>query len=86
MTQGKLEKISANKQLLSGITRNNVHLFQDITLISALWALIDMAEPSRRRVSQIRRVPSTEQEAKTSASVGLHCTRPNPFLSSELSY
>ncbi len=51
---------------------NQFYLFQEMTLTSASWALMEMADCSRWRVSHIRRVPSTEHDANTSASVGLH--------------
>jgi hypothetical protein len=45
-----------------------------MTFTSALCALKDAAADFPKRVSQIAIVPSTEQEANTLASVGLHCT------------
>lgn len=50
------------------------HRFHDITLTSVLCALIESAGLFPRRESHMAIFPSTEQEAKTSASVGLHCT------------
>lgn len=49
------------------------YLFHDMTLTSALCALKDVAGDFPKRVSHIAILPSTEQEAKTSGSVGLHC-------------
>lgn len=49
------------------------HLFHVITFTSALCALIETAGDFPRRVSQIAILPSTEHEAKTYGSVGLHC-------------
>lgn len=45
-----------------------------MTFTSALCALKDVAADFPKRVSQIAIVPSTEQEANTLGSVGLHCT------------
>ena len=50
-----------------------IYLFHEITFTSALWALIDIRGSFPVRTSHIDIVPSTEQEANTLASVGLHC-------------
>lgn len=49
------------------------HLFQEITFTSASCALKEVAGDFPRRISHIAMFPSTEQEANTSGSVGLHC-------------
>lgn len=48
------------------------HLFHEITFTSALCALKEVNGDFPTRVSQIAMFPSTEQEANTSDSVGLH--------------
>lgn len=53
------------------------HLFHVMTFTSALCALIETAGDFPARVSQIATVPSTEDEAKTHGSVGLHCKHRN---------
>lgn len=49
------------------------YLFHEITLTSALCALKEAAGDFPKRTSHIAIFPSTEQEANTSCSVGLHC-------------
>jgi len=49
------------------------YLFHEITFTSAIWAFIEIQGFFPVRISHIAIVPSTEQEANTSASVGLHC-------------
>lgn len=50
------------------------NLFHEITFTSALCAFIDAAGFFPNRISQMAMLPSTEQEANTKGSVGLHCT------------
>lgn len=50
-----------------------IDLFQDITFTSALCAFIDAAGDFPMRISHIAIFLSTEQDANTEGSVGLHC-------------
>lgn len=50
-----------------------INLFQVITFTSASCALIDAAGDFPIRISHIAMFLSTEQEANTEGSVGLHC-------------
>ena len=52
---------------------HSTYLFHEITFTSALWALTEIQGFFPVRISHIDIVPSTEQEANMSASVGLHC-------------
>lgn len=57
---------------------NNIkvkYLFHDITLTSVLYAFIVAVGDLFFRVSHILILPSTEQEANTQGSTGLHCIR-----------
>lgn len=49
------------------------NLFHVMTFTSALCALIEAAGDFPKRLSQIAIFPSTEHEANTKGSVGLHC-------------
>ena len=55
------------------IVSHSTYLFHEITFTSALWALTEIQGFFPVRISHIDIVPSTEQEANMSASVGLHC-------------
>lgn len=60
------------------------HLFHVITFTSALCALIEIAGDFPERVSQMAIFPSTEHEAKTDGSAGLHCKKvPNHYYRRE---
>lgn len=53
------------------------NLFHVMTFTSALCALIEAAGDFPKRLSQIAIFPSTEHEANTKGSVGLHCIKKN---------
>lgn len=56
------------------MTKNSKNLFHEMTFTSVLCAFIHAAGVFPNRISQIAMLPSTEQEANTKGSVGLHCT------------
>lgn len=49
-------------------------MFHEITLTSASCAFMVAPGDFPKRVSHMATVPSTEHEAKTLGTVGLHCT------------
>ena len=69
----KVTKLLSVQNSLIEPVSYDTNLFHEITLTSVLCALIEAAGDFPKRVSHIAIVVSTELEANTNGSVGLHC-------------